>query len=58
MARLELFLFGPPRIERDGVPLQFDTRKILALVAYVAMSDLEAEGGHTSPRKPDGAALA
>ena len=48
MARLALFLLGPPRLERDGEPLQFDTRKILALVAYVAMSDLEAEGGHTS----------
>ncbi|MGD8793131.1 MAG: BTAD domain-containing putative transcriptional regulator, partial [Anaerolineae bacterium] len=48
MAQLALFLFGPPRLERDGVPLQFDTRKILALVAYVAISDLETEGGHTS----------
>jgi predicted ATPase/DNA-binding SARP family transcriptional activator len=38
MARLELFLLGTPRLERDGVPLQFDTRKILALVAYLAMS--------------------
>lgn len=44
MARIELFLLGPPRLERDGVPLQFDTRKILALVAYLAVSDLEAEG--------------
>ena len=38
MARLAMFLLGPPRLERDGVPLQFDTRKILALGAYVAMA--------------------
>ncbi|HSR32353.1 MAG TPA: BTAD domain-containing putative transcriptional regulator [Anaerolineae bacterium] len=44
MARLELFLLGPPRLERDGVPLQFDTRKILALVAYLAVSSLREEG--------------
>jgi predicted ATPase/DNA-binding SARP family transcriptional activator len=44
VARLELFLLGPPRLERDGVPLQFDTRKILALVAYLAVSSLGAEG--------------
>ena len=45
MATIELFLLGPPRLERDGVPLQFDTRKILALVAYLAISGLEDEGG-------------
>ncbi|RPI49331.1 MAG: hypothetical protein EHM56_12530 [Chloroflexi bacterium] len=44
MPRLQLFLFGPPRLERDGVPLQFDTRKILALVAYLAVSALRNEG--------------
>ena len=38
MAGLRMFLFGPPRLERDGVPLQFDTRKILALAAYVAVT--------------------
>ena len=38
MARLAMFLLGPPRLECDGVPLQFDTRKILALGAYVAMA--------------------
>ena len=48
MARIELFLLGPPRLERDGVPLQFDTRKILALVAYVAVSGLGDEGGRVS----------
>ena len=44
MAKLELFLLGPPRLVRDGVPLQFDTRKIMALVAYLAVSDMESEG--------------
>jgi predicted ATPase/DNA-binding SARP family transcriptional activator len=48
MARFELFLFGTPRLERDGVPLQFDTRKILALVAYLALSGPEAEGRRVS----------
>ena len=48
MARTELFLLGPPRLERDGVPLQFDTRKILALAAYLAVSGLGAEGSRLS----------
>ena len=38
MASLAMYLFGPPRLERDGAPLQFDTRKIMALAAYVAMA--------------------
>ena len=38
MASLAMFLLGPPRLERDGAPLQFDTRKIMALAAYVAMT--------------------
>lgn len=38
MARLALFLFGTPRIERDGVALTFDTRKALALLAYLAVT--------------------
>jgi predicted ATPase/DNA-binding SARP family transcriptional activator len=48
MARLELFLLGTPRLERDGVPLEFDTRKILALVAYLAVSGLNTEGSRLS----------
>jgi DNA-binding SARP family transcriptional activator/predicted ATPase len=38
MPRLSLYLLGPPRIERDGVPVQVDTRKATALLAYVAIS--------------------
>jgi DNA-binding SARP family transcriptional activator/predicted ATPase len=38
MADLKLFFLGSPRIERDGVPLSFDTRKAIALLAYLAVS--------------------
>ena len=38
MSTLKLFLLGSPRFERDGVPLQFDTRKNVALVAYLAVT--------------------
>src|SRR5262245_30354505 len=38
MARLALFLFGPPRIECDGRPIAVDTRKATALLAYLAMT--------------------
>ena len=40
MSSLKLFLLGPPRLERDGVPLDVDTRrKNVALVAYLAVTD-------------------
>jgi DNA-binding SARP family transcriptional activator/tetratricopeptide (TPR) repeat protein len=35
MAQLALFLFGAPRIERDGAPVTVDTHKALALLAYL-----------------------
>jgi DNA-binding SARP family transcriptional activator len=35
---LSLYLLGPPRIERDGVPIKVDTRKAIALLAYVAIT--------------------
>ena len=38
MSSLKLYLLGPPRLERDGVPLEFDTRKITALIAYLALT--------------------
>jgi predicted ATPase/DNA-binding SARP family transcriptional activator len=38
MPSLKLFLLGPPRLERDGLPIEFDTRKNTALVAYLAMT--------------------
>lgn len=33
-----MFLLGPPRIERDGKPVDVDTRKAVALVAYLAVT--------------------
>ncbi|MGD8793069.1 MAG: BTAD domain-containing putative transcriptional regulator [Anaerolineae bacterium] len=38
MSGLRLYLLGPCRLERDGQPLAFDTRKNMALVAYLAMT--------------------
>jgi len=38
MSELALFLLGPPRIERDGVFLNVDTRKATALIAYLAVT--------------------
>jgi hypothetical protein len=38
MSSLKLSLLGPPRLERDGVPLELDTRKNIALIAYLAVT--------------------
>jgi DNA-binding SARP family transcriptional activator/class 3 adenylate cyclase len=38
MPHVSLYLLGPPRIEREGTPVQVDTRKAIALLAYVALS--------------------
>jgi len=38
MPQLKLFLLGTPRIERDGAPVEVDTRKAVALLAYLAVS--------------------
>ena len=38
MAHLQLFLFGTPRIEREGVAVNVDTRKAVALLAYLAVT--------------------
>jgi|GEM_PF-418911 len=43
MSSLKLYLLGPPRLERDGVSLQFDSRKIMALIAYLTVAG-PAEG--------------
>src|SRR5215218_8366599 len=32
-------LLGPPRVERDGVAVAFDTRKAVALLAVLALAD-------------------
>ena len=39
MPELEIFLLGSPRIERDGAPARVDTRKAIALAAYLAVAD-------------------
>ena len=38
MPQLALYLLGLPRIELDGVPLQMERRKALALLIYLALS--------------------
>jgi len=38
MSELALFLMGPPRLERDGIVLNVDTRKATALIAYLAVT--------------------
>jgi DNA-binding SARP family transcriptional activator len=37
LSEIRLFLLGAPRIERDGSPVDLDTRKAIALVAYLAI---------------------
>lgn len=36
-SRLRVCLLGPPRIEREGTPVEPDTRKAIALLAYLAV---------------------
>ncbi|MBW7883332.1 MAG: hypothetical protein H3C34_11975, partial [Caldilineaceae bacterium] len=38
MSRLELFLFGPPRLIYKGRPVRLKLRKTLALLAYLAVT--------------------
>ncbi len=38
MARVPIRLFGPPRIERDGQAAHVDTKKAIALLAYLAVA--------------------
>lgn len=38
VSRLTVHLLGPPRIEIDGEPIEVDTRKAIALLAYLAVS--------------------
>jgi predicted ATPase/DNA-binding SARP family transcriptional activator len=50
MSTVRLSLLGPPRLERDGKPVELDTRKTVALVAYLAMTG-ESPGGETHTRE-------
>jgi predicted ATPase/DNA-binding SARP family transcriptional activator len=38
MSKLTLLLLGTPRIERNGTPIDVDTRKAIALLAYLAIT--------------------
>jgi len=38
MANLQLFVLGAPRLERGGELVEMDTRKAIALLAYLAMT--------------------
>jgi DNA-binding SARP family transcriptional activator len=35
---LALYLLGPPRIDVDGEPVQISRRKVVALLAYLAVT--------------------
>ncbi len=39
MFRTKISLLGTPRIEHDGVPVEVDTRKAIALAAYLAVTE-------------------
>jgi DNA-binding SARP family transcriptional activator len=36
---VKVALLGPPRVERDGEPVRFDTRKAVALLAHLALAE-------------------
>jgi predicted ATPase/DNA-binding SARP family transcriptional activator len=38
MADLKLYLFGPPRLERDGLTIEIGNRKALAALAYLVLN--------------------
>jgi predicted ATPase/DNA-binding SARP family transcriptional activator len=42
MSRLALALLGPPRIERDGAPLNFAYHKVMALLIYLVVESNSA----------------
>jgi DNA-binding SARP family transcriptional activator/predicted ATPase len=39
VAPVEVMLLGAPQVRRDGAPVAFDTRKALALLAHLALTD-------------------
>ncbi len=38
MSQLDIYLLGAPRIECDGTPIEVDTRKAIALLAFLAVT--------------------
>jgi DNA-binding SARP family transcriptional activator len=47
MDQLSIYLLGAPRLEQDGRLVELDTRKAVALLAYLLMSGIDG-GGHQS----------
>ncbi|MBE0696219.1 MAG: hypothetical protein IH586_04785 [Anaerolineaceae bacterium] len=43
MGELTLYLFGSPRLERSGQVVEMDTRKALALLAFLALTGQEQQ---------------
>ncbi len=41
MSMVRLVFLGPPAVERDGIPVSFDTRKAVALLALLAVTGRE-----------------
>ena len=61
MQELALRLLGPPSIEVDGAPLRVDTRKAVALLAYIALEGPQRRESLSSllwPESNDGRARA
>ncbi len=50
MSQLALYLLGSPRLEREGVPLQLQYHKNLALVAYLAVAGMD-QGAESHTRE-------
>ena len=38
MSHMSLYLLGPPRIEKEGDPIEISRRKAVALIAYLAVT--------------------
>ena len=38
LGAVNFYLLGSPRLERDGKPVQVDTRKAIALLAYLVIT--------------------
>jgi predicted ATPase/DNA-binding SARP family transcriptional activator len=50
MSTIRLSLLGPPRVEREGEPVELDTRKTVALLAYLAVTG-QTPGGQIHSRE-------
>ena len=46
-AELRLYLFGSPRLEQDGTVIEIDTRKAIAMLAYLVLGEAGPTGGYS-----------